>query len=147
MIRKIAAIALLATLAFAPGAALHAQANQRAPGDTLLAGYWQIKASVLLVINDTDYRCLTPQAEADAFLTEGPCKNHTKCVYPTNQVGDGKAKYVGYWEDRHGKRTTVRAEGKYTPQKLELNANIQGIPPGKITATWKGATCPAGAKH
>ena len=145
MIRKAAAIALLAALALAPAASLRAQTGGRAPGDTITQGYWKYESSILF-FGDTDYRCVGPEDVAKFF--DGPCKKHTTCTYPTKQVGGGKAKYVGYWTDRHGKRTDVRAEGTYSPKKFELNAHIAGIPlGGKIIATWQSATCPAGAPH
>ena len=147
MIRKAALLALLTALALAPGAALRAQGTARPANDTLSPGYWKVKASVLLFINDTDYQCLGTQAEADKFLNDGPCKKRTICKYESNNVGNGKVKYIGYWQDQDGERTNIRAEGTYTAHKLTLNARVGNIPPGTITATWQGETCPPGAKH
>ena len=150
MIRKAAVLAVFALIAAAPGAALHAQtpppAPVKSPAETIALGYWKITASALLILNDSEYRCVGPEDIQKFF--DGPCKNHSICTYPVKQVGGGKAKYVGYMEDRHKKRTSVEAQGTYSAKRFALDVKIQGIPvPGKITAVWQQATCPAGAKH
>ncbi len=150
MICKTAALAVIALLALTPGAVLHAQtpptaASARGPSDTISTGYWKYQTS-LLFLGDTEFRCVGPEDVAKFF--DGPCKKHTQCIYPIKEVANGKAKYDGYWIDRHGKRTNVKAEGTYASRRFDLSARIAGIPvSGKITATWQAATCPAGAPH
>lgn len=152
MMRKAALAALLAALLagviFAPGAALYAQTPAPgSPEDTIALGYWKLDASALLVVNDSEMKCIDGADDVKKFF-DGPCKNHSVCTYKVRQVGGGKAKYAdGTMVDRHGKNPTkVSAIGTYSAKRFEFNVQF-GPVPGKLTGTWVAATCPAGAKH
>ena len=129
-----------AVLALLGGSALHAQPAPS--GDTVLPGYWQYKTRFLGITVDNEKKCVKPD-EVDKFLN-GPCNRHHTCRYDVRVVGDGKARFEGYWQNKEGKRTNVRAAGTYAPKQFTLKANALGFS-ATVEAKWLGAACPAGA--
>jgi len=145
--RPIAAAALALAVLAAPGAALQA-APQTA--DTILPGYWEYRVKALGLTVDTEMWCVKDD-QIDKFFN-GPCNRHHKCVYPTRVVGDGKARFAGYWQNDEGKRANVQASGEYSPKRFVLRTkatrgtNGVPIPAMTLDAKWLGATCKPGAK-
>ena len=142
---KRALIALAALAAAAVAAVAIAQpVAQPAAETTILPGYWSYKAKTLGITVDDKKRCLS-EAEVDDFLAK-PCNRHHTCVYPVKQVGNGKIRLEGYWQNKEGKRANVKASGSYTPKHFTMEAKgtaIGGIPIGAtIDANWLSATCP-----
>jgi len=118
-------------------------AQNSAPADAVLPGYWQYKTRFLGVTVDNEKKCVKPD-EVEKFFS-GPCNRHHTCVYPVRVVGDGKARFEGYWQNKEGKRTQVKASGVYNPKAFTLRANALGLQ-ANLEATWLGPSCPAAAK-
>ena len=110
-------------------------------------GYWDYTTRMLGIPVDHKKRCLKAD-EVEDFLTK-PCNRHYTCVYPTKQVSNGKLLLEGYWQNKEGKRATVKANGTYQPKAFSIKASgsaIGGIPfMASMDAKWLGAQCPAGA--
>jgi hypothetical protein len=110
----------------------------------ILPGYWEYSTKVL-GIGSKKKKCLGAD-EVEDFLTR-PCNRHHTCVYPTKEVGGGKLRLDGYWQNKEGKRAKVRASGVYQPKAFTINASgtaIGGIPfRATMDAKWLGAECPA----
>jgi len=127
-------------------ASTHAQSQDT----TIFPGYWEyrIKAAGLTV--DTQFWCVKPD-QVDKFFT-GPCNRHHTCVYPVREVGDGKARFEGYWMNDDGKRANISASGTYTLRQFILRTratrgtNGVPIPPLTLEANWRGETCKPGAR-
>lgn len=124
-------------LALLGGTALHAQTR---PEDSITPGLWQYKTRFMGVVVDDEKKCVTG-VEIDKFFT-GPCNRHHTCVYPVRQVGNGRARFEGYWQNKEGKRTNVTAEGTYSPRQFTLNARALGLR-ATVEARWVAPTCPA----
>lgn len=109
----------------------------------VLPGYWEYSTKVF-GIGKAQRRCLKAE-EVEDFLTK-PCNRHYTCVYPTKQVGNGKLLLQGYWQNKEGKRATVKATGAYQAKAFHINASgsaIGGIPfVASMDAKWLGETCP-----
>lgn len=145
MKRLITAGASLA-LALLSGPALHAQPV--VPTDEVLPGYWQYKTRVLgFIPAGTEHKCLNT-AEIDKFF-DSLCNRHHTCQYPVREIGGGKVRLEGYWQNKEGKRTPVRATGDYSTRLIKLRANavVSGVSLGAtLEAKWLNASCPMGAK-
>lgn len=138
--------AALAMALLAPSASVNAAA---AP--TVNAGYWEYKIKAFGVTVGTEYWCVKPD-QVDKFFN-GPCNRHHTCTYPTRQVANGKARFIGTWKKNNdGDITNVDASGDYTPTRFTLKtkatmgSNGVPIPPMTVDAKWQGATCKPGAK-
>lgn len=144
--KRALSIAVLAALS-----APLAQAQPKPAEQTILPGYWEYKASAVLgLVNDKEFWCVKPD-EIDKFFT-GPCNRHHTCVYPVRVVGNGKARFEGYWQNKEGKRATVKASGEYAQKRFKLKTEptigTNGVPLPAVTldAKWLGDTCKPGAK-
>jgi hypothetical protein len=143
---------LMIAAACAMGAAVIAlpAASAQSPADTVLAGYWEYKVKTLGLTIDTEYWCVRDD-QIDKFFT-GPCNRHHTCVYPTREVGGGKARFAGYWQNKEGKRASVEVAGDFSAKRFTLRSkptrgtNGVPIPAMTLDARWLGATCKPGAK-
>ena len=149
MTRKAAFTALLAALALAPAAALHAQQPSAEAKAAISTGYWKFETKLLGLTVDSEFKCVEP-ADLDNFFA-GPCNKGHTCTYPVREVEGGRGRRQGFWDDRGGKRANVSANGTYSAKRLELNASgtlTNGLPLAlTLLANWQAETCPAGAKH
>ena len=148
MKRQLIIALTLAALTAPVGAAAVAAPQETASesgGTSILPGYWEYSAK-LFGVGKLQRKCLQ-RDEVEDFLTR-PCNRHYTCVYPTKQVGGGKLKLDGYWQNKEGKRATVHASGDYRPKSFNIKANgkaIGGIPfVASMDAKWLAAECPAG---
>lgn len=118
--------------------------------DTVLPGYWEYKVKLLGATIDTEMWCVRDD-QIDKFFT-GPCNRHHTCVYPTRQVANGKARFVGYWQNKEGQRASIEVAGDYTPKRFVLKnkptrgTNGAPIPALTLDARWLSETCKPGAK-
>jgi hypothetical protein len=143
---------LMLAAASALGAAMLAlpAASATQPAQTVLPGYWEYRVKLLGATIDTEMWCVR-EDQIDKFFT-GPCNRHHTCVYPTREVGGGKARFVGYWQNKEGKRANVEAAGDYAPKRFTLRSkatrgtNGAPIPALTLDARWLGETCKPGAK-
>jgi len=141
---------LLKSLLLALGLGLCALPAASAQPETVRAGYWEYKVKALGLTVDTELWCVRDD-QIDKFFT-GPCNRHHTCVYPTRQVGGGKARFAGYWQNDDGKRAHVEAAGEYAPTRFTLRTkatkgtNGAPIPALTLDAKWLGETCRPGAK-
>ncbi|CAN5277598.1 hypothetical protein BH11PSE2_BH11PSE2_13770 [soil metagenome] len=144
---KRAALIFLAMTAIGASAAVAVAAQPVAP-KTIDPGYWEYKTRFLGINVDTKRRCLKAE-EVDDFLTR-PCNRHHTCVYPVKEVGGGKIRLDGYWQNKEGAKAKVKAEGSYSQRAFTLSAHgtsTQGIPIGAtIDAKWLAADCPGSTK-
>ena len=117
---------------------------------TILPGYWEYRVKMAGLTVDNEKWCVR-EDQIDKFFT-GPCNRHHRCVYPTRQVGNGKARFVGYWQNDEGRRASVDAAGEYSDKRFVLRTkatkgtNGAPIPPLTLDARWLSATCQPGAK-
>ena len=152
MMRSLRRNALMIAAAATLGAGLIAlpAASAPQPADTVLPGYWEYKVKGFGLTLDTEYWCVRAD-QIDKFFT-GPCNRHHTCTYPTRQVGGSKARFVGYWTNKEGKRANIEVAGDFSPKRFTLRSkptrgtNGAPIPALTLDARWLGETCKAGAK-
>ena len=133
---------LLAALALAlptPGVA--------AAPHAVLPGYWEYTTSTAFSGPSTDRRCVRPE-EIDKFVS-GPSNRHYRCDYPTRELVDGRARFVGTCVSKHGASYPVRWSGTYAPERFDLHGTVSpnviglAIPvSATIAARRLSPTCP-----
>lgn len=102
------------------GAAAPAAAAE--PAHAVLPGYWEYTASTALSAPSTDRRCVRPE-EIDKFVS-GPSNRHYRCEYPTRELVDGRARFVGTCVSKHGASYPVRWSGTYAPERFDLHGTV-----------------------
>jgi len=141
-----ASLAPALALALASGSALHAQ--PAADADAITPGYWEYKTRALgFIPAGTDHKCLTGP-EIDKFF-DSLCNRHHTCTYPVREVSGGNVRLEGFWQNKEGKRTPVKANGSYSAKKVSLKATakVSGVNIGAtLDGRWLSAACPTGAR-
>lgn len=115
----------------------------------VLPGWWEYTTSSQFSSDKVEHRCVRPD-EIDKFVA-GPSNRHYACTYPTTELANGRARYVGVCVSKHGNRYPVRWSGTYDAEHFKLNGtampNVIGISipvSASITARRVAATCPEG---
>ncbi len=139
-LRLIAAAAALCALAGATPAI--------AASHAVLPGWWEYTTSSQFSADKVEHRCVRPD-EIDKFVA-GPSNRHYTCTYPTSQLANGRAKFIGVCVSKHGTRYPVRWAGTYDPEHFQLQGtaspNLIGLSipvSASISARRIAATCPA----
>ena len=140
--RTILALAAVPALA-AAGPALAGSSH------AVLPGWWEYTTSSQFSADKVEHRCVKPD-EIDKFVA-GPSNHHYTCTYPTSELANGRAKFVGVCVSKHGTRYPVRWSGTYDAEHFKLNGTAMptliglSIPvSASITAQRVSPTCPPG---
>lgn len=88
----------------------------------VLPGYWEYTTSTAFSAPSTDRRCVRPE-EIDKFVS-GPSNRHYRCDYPTRELVDGRARFVGVCVSKHGTSYPVRWSGTYAPERFDLHGTV-----------------------
>ncbi|MDO1560092.1 DUF3617 family protein [Brevundimonas sp. 2R-24] len=137
-------------LVFAAPVLLAGAVTQAQESTPILPGYWESSSRIALgpiSDSDTERRCVRAH-EIERFFS-GPSNRHYTCTYPTREVANGRARFVGQCRDKRGRTVDVSVSGTYTPTTFQLSGNLRtsigGVPiapTGSIRARRISAECP-----
>ena len=139
----------VAAPALAGAVLLAAPSSAQAPTSEVLPGYWEYTTSAV-GIRSTEQKCVRP-SEINRFFG-GLSTRRWRWVYPTREVGNGRARFEGTCTDPRGRRVNVCLNGPYQAESFRFSGGAQlarGTPylPASITARRISAVCPADAEY
>jgi hypothetical protein len=118
---------------------------------TIEPGFWSYQASTLITGAKSGDQCVRPD-KIDEFLS-GPHNRHYRCTYPTREVADGAATFIGECVSKGGSRYRIALKGHYGPTAFDLSGHVSGDIVGlqislpiEIKARRVSADCPEGSK-
>lgn len=114
-------------------------------------GYWEIKTNWLGLVSKTERYCVA--ADRISKILGGPCNHNYQCVYPIQQVANGRAYFEGDIRG-HDESYHVKGGGTYSATTMDMRMSGAGhwhIVPifgasASVKARLLSTECPAGAK-